>query len=173
VGVGLRIARSTGAQRLAIQAGADARGPAALCPRTHLRRCRWRIPLGSRDSGRRPVHLGCKVTQGTLGKGDAGYAGSLPGGLATPTLQTGSCRRWCHGSCWAVRAASADLLTPSALLAPLALVATAFFLVALVLWLSHMALWQLFQRPFDACILLLISSVITRYRTLTAVSAPL
>ncbi len=29
-----------------------------LCPRTHLRLCRWCQPLGSRDSGRRPLHLG-------------------------------------------------------------------------------------------------------------------
>jgi len=49
VGVGQRSARTTGPQRRARQAGADARGPAALCPRTHLRCCRWRIPLGSRD----------------------------------------------------------------------------------------------------------------------------
>ena len=53
-----RSARSTGPQRRARQAGADARGPAALCPRTHLRRCRWLPALGSRDSGRRPLHMG-------------------------------------------------------------------------------------------------------------------
>ena len=48
------------------------------------------------------------------------------------------------------RTASADLLTPWSLLGPLALVAASDVLVALVLWLGHMALWQLFQRPFDA-----------------------
>jgi hypothetical protein len=49
-----------------------------------------------------------------------------------------------------IATASADLLTPSALLGPLALVATSFFLVVLLVWLNHMTLWQLFQSPFDA-----------------------
>jgi len=51
--------RPSGPQR-ARQAGADAGGPASLCPRIHLRRCRWRMPLGSRDSGRRPLHQGSR-----------------------------------------------------------------------------------------------------------------
>jgi hypothetical protein len=58
VGVPPRSARSTGPQRRARQAGADACGPAALCPRTHLRRCRRILSLGSCDNGRRPLHLG-------------------------------------------------------------------------------------------------------------------
>jgi alpha-tubulin suppressor-like RCC1 family protein len=49
VGVGTRSTRSTGPQRRATQAGADARGPEALCPLTHLRRYLFLRPLGSRD----------------------------------------------------------------------------------------------------------------------------
>jgi alpha-tubulin suppressor-like RCC1 family protein len=42
----------------------------------------------------------------TWGQGEAGHSpgSQVPGGLATPTLQTGSCQRWCRGSCWAGRA---------------------------------------------------------------------